>query len=125
MRTSQGRSQFRERPVASSASVSRFMRALRRGDTQPELALRRALHRRGLRFRLHRKDLPGRPDIVLPMIRLVVFVDGCFWHGCPEHCVAPKANAAFWSEKIAGNRERDCRKDEELRIRGWTVLHVW
>jgi DNA mismatch endonuclease (patch repair protein) len=59
------------------------------------------------------------------MIRLVVFVDGCFWHGCPEHCVAPKANAAFWSEKIAGNRERDCRKDAELRIRGWTVLHVW
>ncbi len=100
-------------PPASSEVVSRFMKRLRRADTGPEVALRRELHRRGVRFRLHRGDLPGRPDIVvvrLRRLRMAVFVDGCFWHGCPEHAVAPKANAAWWTDKIATNRERDARK---------------
>lgn len=101
------------------------MKALPRRNTGPELALRSALHRRGLRFRIHRSDLPGRPDIVLPRLGLVIFVDGCFWHGCPEHCVSPKANAVFWAEKIAANRARDRRKDEELRSKGWFIIHVW
>src|SRR5438094_851699 len=101
------------------------MQRVRRRDTGAELALRRALHRRGLRFRVHRRELPGSPDIIFPRLRLAVFVDGCFWHGCPEHCVAPKANATFWAEKIAGNRERDRRKDALLAQRGWKTLHVW
>ena len=112
-------------PPASSEVVSRFMKRLRRADTGPEVALRRELHRRGVRFRLHRGDLPGRPDIVVVRLRLAVFVDGCFWHGCPEHAVAPKANAAWWADKIATNRERDARKDRELRAIGWEPLHVW
>ena len=61
----------------------------------------------------------------MPMLRLAVFVDGCFWHGCPDHCVAPKANAAFWAAKLAENRARDIRKDEELSAQGWVVMHVW
>lgn len=101
------------------------MKRMPRADTTPEIQLRRELHRRGVRFRLHRRDLPGRPDIVVVKLRLVIFVDGCFWHGCPEHLVAPKANAKWWADKIAGNRERDARKDAELRTMGWNPLHVW
>jgi len=101
------------------------MRRLRRADTGPEISLRRELHRRGVRFRLHRRDLPGRPDIVIVRLRLAVFVDGCFWHGCPEHAVAPKSNARWWARKIAENRERDKRKDRELRALGWRTMHVW
>ena len=115
----------RRTPPASSTSVSRFMKRLPRADTAPEIGLRRELHRRGVRFRLHRRDLPGRPDIVVVKLRLAIFVDGCFWHGCPEHGVAPKANAQWWAEKITANRERDARKDMELRVMGWRPLHVW
>lgn len=114
-----------QRPKASSPSVRTFMQRLGRKDTQPELALRRALHRRGIRYRLHPKDLPGRPDIVLVRIRTAVFVDGCFWHGCPEHAVAPKSNARWWREKLDANVARDRRKDVQLEELGWTVLHVW
>lgn len=113
------------RPRPKSADVRDFMKRLPRRDTGPERALRSALHRRGVRFRLHRRDLPGSPDIVLPRLRLAVFVDGCFWHGCPEHAVAPKNNAAWWADKIATNRARDRRKDRELLELGWSVLHVW
>ena len=115
----------RRTPPPSSEAVRRFMKRLRRADTGPEVALRRELHRRGVRFRLHRADLPGRPDIILVRLRLAVFVDGCFWHGCPKHAVAPKANAAWWADKIAKNRQRDARKDRELRALGWEPLHVW
>lgn len=93
--------------------------------TGPELALRRALHRRGLRFRVNVRTLPGRPDIVLTRARIVIQVDGCFWHGCPEHAVAPKANAEWWHEKIAANRARDGRNDRALEAAGWTVVRVW
>jgi DNA mismatch endonuclease (patch repair protein) len=101
------------------------MSSQRRSNTKPELLLRSALHRRGVRFRLHRPDLPGRPDIVLVRIRLAVFVDGCFWHRCPQHFVAPKANADWWAEKLATNVARDRRQDAALVARGWEPVHVW
>jgi DNA mismatch endonuclease (patch repair protein) len=96
-----------------------------RESTKPEVALRRALHARGFRFRLHRRDLPGTPDIVFPRQRLAVFVDGCFWHGCAEHGVLPKNNREWWRAKLAANVERDARKDAALVAMGWTPLHLW
>ena len=113
------------RPRPSTEAVSRFMSRLPRRDTGPELALRRSLHRRGVRYRLHRPDLPGRPDLAVVCLRLAVFVDGCFWHGCPQLGVAPKANAEFWRTKIESNRARDRRNDARLEEMGWTPLHVW
>ncbi len=101
------------------------MAGLKRKDTGPELELRRALHKNGLRFRLHRRDLPGRPDIVFASIRLAIFVDGCFWHGCPEHRVKPKSNTQFWEAKIVENQQRDRRNDLKLTDMGWTVMHIW
>ena len=94
-------------------------------DTEPETALRRELHRRGVRFRAHRRDLPGCPDIVLVRVKVAVFVDGCFWHGCPEHFVIPKANRQWWLDKIASNRRRDARNDMMLREIGWKVVRIW
>lgn len=96
-----------------------------RRDTAPELALRRALHARGVRFRLHRRDLPGRPDIVLVSARVAVFVDGCFWHRCPLHFVAPRANGAWWAAKLAANCARDERDDARLAELGWTSVRIW
>jgi DNA mismatch endonuclease (patch repair protein) len=90
-----------------------------------ELALRRALHARGVRFRLHRRDLPGTPDVVLSRARIAVFVDGCFWHGCPEHGVLPKNNREWWRKKLAENAERDRRKDAQLEELGWLPMHFW
>ena len=113
------------RPVPKNATVSAQMSRMPRSSTKPELALRRALHARGLRFRIHRRDLPGTPDVVLPGARIAVFVDGCFWHGCQEHCVPPKNNAEWWQTKLAANVERDRRKDAELRGLGWIPMHVW
>lgn len=94
-------------------------------DTRPEVALRLALHHRGVRYRLHRRDLPGRPDIVLARARLTIFVDGCFWHACAVHYVPPKSNAEWWSAKLAANVDRDRRADLALAERGWESLHVW
>jgi len=113
------------RPKALSAAVSRQMSRMPTASTEPELALRRTLHARGLRFRLHRRDLPGTPDIVFPRARVAVFVDGCFWHGCPEHGVLPKNNREWWIEKLTKTAERDRRKDEELVQLGWTPIHLW
>lgn len=93
--------------------------------TGPELALRRELHRRGLRYRVNVRGLPGRPDIVLTRARIAVQVDGCFWHGCPDHAVAPQSNGAWWKEKLAANRSRDARNDAALRAEGWIVLRIW
>ena len=101
------------------------MAALRTSSTGPELALRRELHRRGLRFRVNVRNLPGRPDIVLSRARIAVFVDGCFWHGCPVHAVAPKANATWWESKLSDNRERDERNEASLRDTGWLVVRAW
>ncbi len=108
-------------PAASSSGRRRNMQANRHRDTKPELALRSALHRAGFRYRVdYRIALPGgrvRPDIV--------FVDGCFWHCCPEHGSQPSVTQAYWSPKLARNVERDVRNTELLRETGWTVLRIW
>jgi DNA mismatch endonuclease, patch repair protein len=106
------------------------MKGNRRADTKPELALRSALHARGLRFR---KDLLVRAsngtrvkaDIVFTRRRLAVFVDGCFWHGCPEHGHTPKANSHYWAPKLKRNRDRDARVTAALDADGWKVLRIW
>jgi DNA mismatch endonuclease (patch repair protein) len=89
------------------------------------MAVRRALHAAGLRFRVNDRRLPGRPDIVLSRVRLAVFIDGCFWHACPEHGVMPKNNRGWWRQKLEANVERDRRKDAQLRDQGWFPLHFW
>lgn len=99
-----------------------------RRDTKPELELRRALHARGLRFRVDRAVPPDRRrrvDIVFGPAKVAVFVDGCFWHGCPEHATWPKANDAYWREKIETNCLRDRDTDARLKKAGWEVLRVW
>lgn len=104
------------------------MKANKARDTTPELALRSALHRAGLRYRVDRPlpfDRRRRADIVFPTERVAVFVDGCFWHGCPEHYVAPKANARFWRNKVQANRARDRDTDRRLRDLDWAVVRVW
>lgn len=106
---------------------SRNMAAIRSANTKPEMRVRSALHRLGFRFRLHRKDLPGRPDIVLPKHRTVIFVHGCFWHchRCRYGSVVPATRAAFWAAKRGGNVERDRRNATALRKLGWRVLVLW
>ncbi len=97
-------------------------------DTKPEILLRRLLHARGLRFRVDRAvlaDRRRRPDIVFGPARVVVFVDGCFWHGCPEHATWPAANADYWREKIETNRARDRDTDGRLAASGWQVIRIW
>lgn len=104
------------------------MRRQGRRDTKPELAIRRRLHALGYRFRVDYKpepDLRCRGDIVFTKKRLIVFVDGCFWHGCPIHATAPKNNAEWWREKLDANTTRDRRTDSALEERGWTVLRLW
>jgi DNA mismatch endonuclease, patch repair protein len=104
------------------------MRANRPRDTRPELALRRELHARGLRYRIHcapHSEVRSTADVVFPRARLAVYVDGCFWHGCPEHAVAPKRNGDFWRTKLQANVDRDRRNEAQLTARGWTVLRIW
>ena len=102
------------------------MRAVHAKDTAPELFVRSMLYRLGYRFRLHRKNLPGAPDIVFPGRKSVIFVHGCFWHG--HDCARgqlPTSNVAFWEEKIHRNKERDARVRQQLKSEGWMVLTVW
>lgn len=103
------------------------MQAVKRQDTAPELLVRRYLHAQGLRYALHRADLPGRPDIVLTRRATVVFVHGCFWHGhrCRHGRIAAKTNSQFWQRKIADNQARDRRQSAALRQLGWQVETVW
>nr|WP_280938712.1 very short patch repair endonuclease [Mesorhizobium sp. LSJC264A00] len=110
-----------------SPQRSAIMRAVKHRDTKPEMAVRRALHRLGLRFRLQRRDLPGRPDIVLPGRRLAIFVHGCFWHRHPDcrRATTPKTRIDFWSAKLEANAARDERVERELVAAGWKVLIVW
>lgn len=113
-------------PVA--AATRRTMQANRGRDTGPELALRSLLHRAGLRFRVNLPlpfDRRRRADIVFTRVGLYVFVDGCFWHGCPSHFVMPKTRCDFWAAKIARNRARDRDTDEHLRAAGFSVVRVW
>jgi DNA mismatch endonuclease (patch repair protein) len=111
-----------------SPDTSKRMSRTAQRDNSGELALRSELHRRGLRFRLHRHLLVGvrrSADIAFPSSRTAIFVDGCFWHGCPEHGTWPKNNAAWWRAKINGNIARDRDTDVRLIDAGWTVLRVW
>src|SRR3954447_17314111 len=102
------------------------MSRIRGRDTEPEMALRRALHALGFRFRLHRKDLPGRPDLALPKHRAVIFIHGCFWHGHGCHLLKmPATNSTFWRTKIEANRTRDARDITAMHALGWRVLTVW
>ncbi|MFB6613422.1 very short patch repair endonuclease [Streptomyces sp. NPDC056367] len=97
-------------------------------DTSVEVALRKALHAKGARYRIHRKPVKGvrrEADIVFGPARVAVFVDGCFWHGCPVHATWPKNNAEFWRAKIEGNRRRDLDTDARLAEAGWLALRVW
>lgn len=111
--------------VHSPEIRSKNMAAIRSEGTKPELYVRRTLHAAGFRFRLHRKDLPGKPDIVLPRYKMVVFVNGCFWHGhdCSEGHL-PKTNTGYWQAKITGNIERDSVRHQELRESGWNIIVV-
>ncbi|GAA1181569.1 DNA mismatch endonuclease (patch repair protein) [Kitasatospora gansuensis] len=113
---------------ASSAARRRNMQAIRSRDTGPELQIRKLLHRQGLRYRVATRPVPSlrrTADIVFGPVRLAVFVDGCYWHGCPEHYVAPKTNSGYWSDKVLRNMARDRDTDGQLRAAGWTVLRFW
>jgi DNA (cytosine-5)-methyltransferase 1 len=113
--------------IVDSKRRSELMAGIRSQDTAPELAVRRIAHDLGLRFRLHRKDLPGRPDLVFPKHRLVVFVHGCFWHchpGCRFSHV-PKTRTEYWTQKFARNVDRDKRNEDALKALGWKVLVIW
>lgn len=97
-------------------------------DTKPELALRRAVHALGLRYYVNKRPIGTirrTADLVFPRIRLAVFLDGCFWHGCPDHHTMAKTNAQYWADKIAKNRQRDADTNASLREAGWTVIRVW
>lgn len=118
-----------EGPYVTSAGRSRNMAAIRRRDTKPEVRLRSQLHRRGLRFR---KDHPVRvngrivrPDVAFTKRRLAIFIDGCFWHSCPEHGRKPGVNQRYWSPKLEGNARRDREQTQALQENGWTVLRFW
>ena len=112
----------------SSERVSRQMAALGQRDTAPEIAVRSELHRRGLRFRVHCQPEPRmrtKADVVFRSKRVCVYIDGCFWHGCPEHGTVPVSNREFWETKIKRNRERDQEVSRQLRECGWTVVRIW
>jgi DNA mismatch endonuclease (patch repair protein) len=106
---------------------SEIMRAVKGKDTAPELKLRRALFARGLRYRLHRNDLPGKPDLVFPRYKSVIFVHGCFWHGhdCARGARPPKSNTKYWRDKIARNKARDVEQTALLKQLGWRVHTIW
>ena len=104
------------------------MQGNRSRDTKPELAVRSAVHRRGIRFRVAARpqpELPRTADLVLRKSRIAVFVDGCYWHGCPEHHTQPSTNSEYWADKIARNIERDTETTDYLQKAGWTVLRFW
>jgi DNA mismatch endonuclease, patch repair protein len=114
--------------VAPTPEIRRRMKRQRRGDTRPEIAVRKALHAAGVRFRIDVRlepDLRVRGDIVWRRRKVVVFIDGCFWHRCPVHRTEPKNNAEWWDAKLTANVARDRRTDAVLRERGWTVLRYW
>ncbi|MEO7079221.1 very short patch repair endonuclease [Rhodococcus sp. BP22] len=116
-----------DRPRTDAATSARLSKQRRR-DTGPELALRRELHRRGLRYFVDRAPLKGlrrRADVVFPRRKVAVYVDGCFWHSCPVHATSPRNNAQWWTDKLAANVIRDRDTDARLDAAGWTVVRVW
>ncbi|AXA74359.1 very short patch repair endonuclease [Achromobacter xylosoxidans] len=113
--------------IVSRETRSRMMSNIRGKNTAPERAVRKAAHALGYRFRLHRKDLPGSPDLVFPSRNTAIFVHGCYWHrheGC-RYCYTPKSNVDFWTQKFNRNVARDERVREELEQRGWRVITIW
>ncbi|WP_369853708.1 very short patch repair endonuclease [Angustibacter sp. Root456] len=113
---------------ASSEAARRVMVGNRRRDTRPELALRKAVHALGLRYRVDVAPMVGlrrRADLVFTRAKVAVFLDGCYWHGCPEHHRPARVNAVFWADKIEGNRRRDADTDARLAEAGWAVVRVW
>jgi DNA mismatch endonuclease (patch repair protein) len=113
--------------IVSPAERSRMMAGIKGRNTKPEVFLRKLLHRAGFRFRLHRKDLPGRPDIVLPKYKTAIFVNGCFWHGHRDckHFRLPKSRTDFWKSKIESNIVRDERNEALVREYGWNSITIW
>lgn len=114
-----------EQPITDTRR--RIMAAIRSKDTKPELLIRRGLHAMGFRYRLHDKKLPGRPDLVLPKWKAIIFINGCFWHG-HEDChifKLPKTRSYFWEDKINKNRNRDDQNHKALLAQGWRILDVW
>lgn len=113
---------------AVDEAVRRSMLANRSRDTKPELRVRSAVHRRGLRYRVSVRPIPGlarTADMVFRPAKVAVFIDGCFWHGCPEHYIQPRTNTDYWSAKIKRNKARDTDTDRRLREAGWAVLRYW
>lgn len=113
--------------TVDTATRSKMMSAIRGKDTGPEMVVRRFLHGQGYRYRIHRKDLPGKPDIVVPRLKVCIFVHGCFWHrhpGCP-FATTPKSRLEFWHEKFQKNVARDLANIDALEAAGWNVLIVW
>ncbi|MFJ9018413.1 very short patch repair endonuclease [Streptomyces sp. NPDC102259] len=113
---------------ASSAARRRNMQAIRSRDTKPEKLIRRLVHAQGLRYRVAARPLPDlrrTADMVFRPVKVAVFIDGCYWHGCPEHYVPPRTNSGYWSAKVLRNMERDRDTDQRLREAGWLVLRFW
>lgn len=106
-------------------SRSAQMARIKSSDTKPERLLRSELWGRGLRYRLRHRVPAGRPDLVFPGRRVAVFVDGCFWHGCPDHYVPPRSRREYWEQKLAGNVQRDIFQTRQLEAAGWRVIRVW
>jgi len=112
--------------IVSKKTRSRMMSGIRGKNTKPELLIRKAIFNRGYRYRLHTKELPGKPDIVFPKFRAVIFVHGCFWHLHECHLFKwPSTRPEFWKDKLEGNRERDRRKQKAIAELGWRILVVW
>lgn len=113
--------------VHSKAIRSYNMSKIKGKDTKPELLVRRFLHKNGFRYRIHVKDLPGKPDIVLPKYKSVVFIHGCFWHGHKDckYYVIPKTRTEWWLNKINGNIEKDYSVNKQLAVKGWKVIEIW
>jgi DNA mismatch endonuclease (patch repair protein) len=118
-----------DRPAtASSVGVRKSMQSNKSRDTKPELALRRSAHALGLRYRVSVRPLPKvrrTADMVFSKAMVAVFLDGCFWHGCPEHHTVAATNAGYWAEKVRRNRERDMETNRLLQEAGWTVIRIW
>ncbi|MEI8410594.1 MULTISPECIES: very short patch repair endonuclease [unclassified Kribbella] len=115
-------------PMQAAPGVRSRMSRQKSRNTGTEVVLRQALHARGLRYRIHQRPVQGvrrEADIVFTSVRVAVFVDGCFWHGCPDHATWPKNNAEFWRAKIEGNRRRDADTDARFEAAGWCVVRIW
>lgn len=116
---------MKSRDPFSPEERSEVMSSIGSVDTEPEILLRKELWNDGLRYRLHRRVAGTTPDVVFVGPKVAVFVDGCFWHGCPDHYTAPRHNAEFWATKLEKNQNRDERDNRRLEDSGWTVIRVW